>query len=311
MAYRKVWEVAYQRDRAAGRMRYTDAGPTRARLARLLKAHVPVRALARATGLSDTGVRAILDGSRAHVQRATAERVAGLSLQRVYSAQATGHVPRVGAVRRVQALLAMGWSHHELAAAGAGNTPRLLTCDGDLVRVQRWRQVRDVYDRLCMTPGPSPQTRGWAKALGYAPPLAWDEASIDDPGARPQGDANTGPGARVIDLVAVRRTVDNPGVSPPLNRAERTMAVRALAAAGASDPQIADRLGVSDRTVLRWRQREQMPAGRPAPRTPPAGGVEWAEVAAASVRRPTPAGMTCSGAGHAPVPAQAVAAAAR
>ena len=149
--------------------------------------------------------------------------------------QATGHVPRVGAVRRVQALLAMGWSHHEIAAAGAANTPRLLTGDGDLVTVQRWRQVRDVYDRLCMTPGPSPQTRGWAKALGYAPPLAWDEASIDDPGARPQGDANTGPGARVIDLVAVRRTVDNPGVSPPLNRAERTMAVRALAAAGASE----------------------------------------------------------------------------
>ncbi|MGV1009109.1 MAG: DUF1173 family protein [Dermatophilaceae bacterium] len=282
--------MAYQRDRAEGRMRYADAGPTRARLARLLQAHVPVRALARVTGLSDAGVRAILYGSRAHVQRATAARVAGLSLQRVYSAQATGHVPRVGAVRRVQALLAMGWSHPELAAAGAANTPRLLTGDGDLVTVQRWRQVRDVYERLGMTPGPSPQTRGWAKALGYAPPLAWDEASIDDPAARPQGEANTGPGARVVDLVAVRRAVDNPGVSPPLNRAEQTMAVRALAAAGASDPQIADRLGVSDRTVLRWRHRAQIPAGRPALRTPAPGGVEWAEAAAASSRRPTPTG---------------------
>ena len=38
MVYRKAWEVAYQRDRAAGRARYVDAEPTRARLAELAAA---------------------------------------------------------------------------------------------------------------------------------------------------------------------------------------------------------------------------------------------------------------------------------
>ena len=33
MPYRKAWEVAYQRDRAAGISRYVDAEPTRTRLA--------------------------------------------------------------------------------------------------------------------------------------------------------------------------------------------------------------------------------------------------------------------------------------
>ena len=166
MVYRKAWEVAYQRDRAE-----------------LAAAHVPIRALARAAALSDTGVKAILDGSRTHVQQLTAARVAKTSLRGIYTEQPSGHVPRVGVVRRVQALMAMGWSHHELGQAGVPNTARLLTGTGNLVTIQRWREISELYDRLSMTPGPSPQTRGWAKTLGYAPPLAWDEDTIDDPRA--------------------------------------------------------------------------------------------------------------------------------
>ena len=169
MVYDKAWNVAYRRDRDAGRPRYVDAAPVRVRLQGLVDAHVPVRALGRVTGLSATTVRKILDGDQPRVQRATAARVARLSPGDVYANQSTGHVPRVGAARRVQALLAMGWPHHALGAAGIVNSAQIIGASGDLITVQRWRQVRDVYDRLSMTPGPSPETRGWAARLGYAP----------------------------------------------------------------------------------------------------------------------------------------------
>ena len=101
---RKAWEVSYKRDRAAGISRYVDPGPSRERLRQLHEAHVPARTLARAAGLSDTAVREILDGSRTHVQRSTESRINRLSLSGIYAEQQTGHVPRIGAVRRLQAL---------------------------------------------------------------------------------------------------------------------------------------------------------------------------------------------------------------
>ena len=284
MVYRKAWEVAYQRDRAAGRARYVDAEPTRARLAELAAAHVPIRALARAATLSDTGVKAILDGSRTHVQHHTAVRVQRISLRRIYDEEPAGHVPRVGAVRRVQALMAMGWSHHELAQAGVPNTARLLTGTGNLVTIQRWREISELYDRLSMTPGPSPQTRGWAKTLGYAPPLAWDEDTIDDPRSRPHGNGGEHASGQVIDMVAIRRTLDEPGRPATLTAQEQAIAVRGMTARGQSDARIGERLGVSNRTVLRWRHRDGIPARRPD------SDLEWSVAAAATQRSATATG---------------------
>ena len=263
MVYDKAWNVAYRRDRDAGRPRYVDSAPVRVRLQGLVDAHVPVRALGRVTGLSATTVRKILDGDQPRVQRATAARVARLSPGDVYANQSTGHVPRVGAARRVQALLAMGWPHHALGAAGIVNSAQIIGASGDLITVQRWRQVRDVYDRLSMTPGPSPETRGWAAKLGYAPPLAWDEEGIDDPTATPGHDTTTTRAGCVIDEVAVARAAASLGAAGSLTAAERTTVLRVMAARGASDAQIAEHLGVVDRTILRWRAQLQIPAGRP------------------------------------------------
>ena len=292
MVYRKAWEVAYQRDRAAGRARYVDAEPTRARLAELAAAHVPIRALARAAALSDTGVKAILDGSRTHVQQLTAARVAKTSLRGIYAEQPSGHVPRVGAVRRVQALMALGWSHQELDRAGVPSTARLLTGTGNLVTIQRWREISELYDRLSMTPGPSPQTRGWAKTLGYAPPLAWDEDTIDEPRAQPHGKDGQHAPCQVIDMVAIRRTLDEPGTNAALTPQEQVIALRAMAARGRSDAHIGERLGVSDRTVLRWRHRDGIPARTPDP------DLDWSVAAAATRRSARASGLSSQTANH-------------
>lgn len=99
------------------------------------------------------------------------------------------------------------------------------------------------------------------------PRLAWDEEGIDDPTA-----SSTGPGrltARredcVIDEVAVARAAASVGASGSLTATERTAVLRVMASRGASDAQIAEHLGVVDRTILRWRSSPSPPDG---PRLP-------------------------------------------
>ncbi|WP_436008040.1 hypothetical protein [Knoellia sp. LjRoot47] len=269
MSYNKAWEVAYTRERARGHRRYVPADATRARLRDLVEAHVPLRAIARAAGLSDTAVGQLVAGRHDLVQRQTAERVARLSLADVFD-QATGNVPSIGATRRVQALMAIGWRKTDLEAAGVP-TAQLVTRTGrDWISVAGWRQTRDVYERLSMMPGPSQACRDRARSRGYAPPLAWDEDAIDDPRAAP----DAGPESPVaVDHVAVDRAVATGragmacDTSLRLTQDERVEAVRALATRGSSDSEIANAVGVSGRTVLRLRQRHEIDPGIPPAHT--------------------------------------------
>ena len=267
MSYNKAWEVGYARDRAHGRRRYVPATDTRAKLQDLVDAHVPVRAIARASGLSDTAVAHIIDGRHEQVQWQTAARIASLRPNDVY-ARAPGSVPSVGALRRVQALMALGWRKTDLKTAGIPSG-QLVTRSRDLIRVEGWRQVRDVYDRLSMTPGPSQAARDRAAVRGYCPPLAWDDEMIDDPRATPQRGE---PVEAAVDWVAVDRVVASGTADTrcdtdlPLTQDERVAAIRRLSTRGSSDGQIAERFGVSDRTVLRLRHRYEIPPGRPGTR---------------------------------------------
>lgn len=169
MSYDKAWEVGYARDRAHGRRRYVPATETRAKLQELVDAHVPVRTIARASGLSDTALVHIIGGRHEQVQRQTAARIASLTLNDVY-ARAPASVPSVGAVRRVQALMALGWRKADLEVEGVP-TGQLVTRSRDLISVEGWRQVRDVYDRLSMTLGPSQAARDRARPA--ATPHPW------------------------------------------------------------------------------------------------------------------------------------------
>ncbi len=66
-----------------------------------------------------------------------------------------------------------------------------------------------------------------------------------------------------IDEVAVERACQGDR-TVPLNGAELAAAFHYLTARGCSASQIAGRLGVSDRTVKRWRTGTYMPQGRRA-----------------------------------------------
>ncbi|WP_295694431.1 hypothetical protein, partial [Lapillicoccus sp.] len=144
----------------------------------------------------------------------------------------------------------------------------------DRISARAWRQVRQVYDRLSMTPGPSPTARARAAARGYAPPLAWDDDTIDDPRALPDlGDHPTHPLDPVdVDQVAVDRVVSAAASVATegkcdtrirLTRDEVTAAVRTLTARGASDREVATAVGVSSRTVLRIREQQGISTAHP------------------------------------------------
>ena len=56
-----------------------------------------------------------------------------------------------------------------------------------------------------------------------------------------------------IDLVAVERAALCRGACPPLTDEERRRAVKVMTEAGKSAAEIAERLGMAERTVTRWR----------------------------------------------------------
>jgi transcriptional regulator with XRE-family HTH domain len=163
-------------------------------------------------------------------------------------------IDATGTRRRILALGTIGWSQREIAAQ-SGLTQRtigrLATAVVTSVHTDTAAAIRTTFARLEMTPGPGGMhvTRA-AINSGGLPPLAWDEDSIDDPDATPATcDVPTG-----IDPVVVARLVS--GVRVDARPSEQTEALRVLSEQGMTDTEIAERLRVTERTVLRWRHRD-------------------------------------------------------
>lgn len=94
-------------------------------------------------------------------------------------------VPAIGAIRRLHALMALGWPLEAIARrggwAGRASLASILTyCQRSQTVLRTTHQrIAAVYDRLSGTPGPSKITRRQASKRGYAPPLAWDDIDND------------------------------------------------------------------------------------------------------------------------------------
>jgi transcriptional regulator with XRE-family HTH domain len=173
------------------------------------------------------------------------------SRRRYFNRGAVLTIDGTGTNRRLQALAALGWSQSELASRLGftfQNVSRLAT----EARVNRdtAAKVRALYDELSMTPGPSVRAQREAQRKGWPVPLAWDDDKIDDPAARPSKMVAHRPAA--LDEIAVQRA--SRGERVRLSRAERAEVVRRLTAAGLSAADIADRLGIAQRSVSRLRK---------------------------------------------------------
>lgn len=247
---------------------YVDARPAAQHLRALSAAGMGWKRAAAAAGVPESSVYPLLYGKpdrnggkpRTKARRTTVEAILAVPMPTLDDLGETVIVDGTGTRRRLQALITLGWSVQRLAAHRGLDRQAL---DGALsqrsVQARTARAVRALYDALwdqspdATTPG---EARGITLAkrraaqMSWAPPLAWDDDTIDDPDALP---AHLAEGATDgVDHAAVELAIG--GTRVTLTRAERWLAVERLAREGLSDNAIAKRLGVTDRTILRDRQ---------------------------------------------------------
>ena len=148
---------------------------------------------------------------------------------RVYLNRGPLMVDATGTIRRVHALMRMGWPTATIAGLCGWRTGEAVTALGYRTKVTAVTaaHVAVAYDALSMRLGPSDQVRQHAARQGWAPPLAWD--NIDDPTERPS--AGGGTNVRYQDPIAVERVLSG-DIPPYVTPAERREAVRRWAEAG-------------------------------------------------------------------------------
>jgi len=146
-------------------------------------------------------------------------------------------VDATGSSRRIAALMRIGWSQRAIAREAGLSQARIWDAlHRDAIAAATAERIRQTFDRLHMTPGTNARSVKFATRQGYPPPLAWDEDAIDDPAAKPSRQAGKSKSqAELLEDIAERRDV-----------------VRRLANYGLSASQIAERVGVTRRQVVRY-----------------------------------------------------------
>lgn len=96
-------------------------------------------------------------------------------------------VPRVGTVRRLRALMRMGWPAreintrlHALGIADRRAAENMLNSPGRWVTRSHHDAVASVYRELSHVPGPSERSRRRAEKAGYPGPAQWDDIDHDE-----------------------------------------------------------------------------------------------------------------------------------
>ncbi|MFF5639546.1 hypothetical protein [Streptomyces sp. NPDC012825] len=93
-----------------------------------------------------------------------------------------------GLLRRLQALCTAGWTLKNIGAAGGISAKTLTAFIGHPHSTPALRgAILAAWEELAHQPGPSPAARQRAQAKAWAPPLAWDNETIDDPATSPNG----------------------------------------------------------------------------------------------------------------------------
>lgn len=121
--------------------------------------------------------------------RCTPARAARREHHARYRADVASGRPRTvdatGTRRRIQALMAAGWSGTLLADHLFVGREHIGKLAGRPRVTIRWAEaVKDLYDQIGLDEGPSTHSRTRALRAGWPPPIEWG-ADIDDPKAKP------------------------------------------------------------------------------------------------------------------------------
>lgn len=175
----------YRRRLHTGRYGYRDATTAREHVAALRRIGWTWEGIATAAGLSAYVAFSLHRGT---TRRLLAESIDALLAVPLEPVESHRGVDATGSRRRVQALAWMGWPNHEIARR-IGCSPRSLPTllSRGRISTRLARRIEAIYEHLSTVPGPSRTAAGKARQHGFAPPLAWDDDSIDDPRARPCG----------------------------------------------------------------------------------------------------------------------------
>lgn len=240
-----------------------DADPVREHLLMLGEFGLGYKRVARIAGVGVTPVRNVIWGRQdpgprkgeipKRIKRENAEKI--LAVMPDISLLAGGaSIPSRGTHRRLQALVARGWSQSKLADRldmDRGNFGLMM--QRARVSVAMHRQVEALFDELW---NQLPPRTAWRDSIAYSrtiryarerrwlPPLAWDD--IDNDAEPPALEDEGG-----IDVMAVELAIAGDVVR--LTPEERREAVRRLHASRWSDKRIAETIRCSDKTVLRIR----------------------------------------------------------
>lgn len=184
------------------------------------------------------------DGTRhpsRRIRRETEAKILAVQLNLADGAR----VLSLGAVRRVQALVALGWSQSKIATR-LGILPANFTTIAHGRRAELTvatdKAIRGLYEEWSMRLPPADEwhdksaasrARAHARANGWLPPLAWDDDRLDDPTYQPTVlvelvDADEHQDE--LDEAAILRRINGDRVK--LTRAEKAEVVGRLLAAG-------------------------------------------------------------------------------
>jgi transcriptional regulator with XRE-family HTH domain len=159
-----------------------DAQPVKDHLRRLKRAGLSLVQLAELAGTSETTIKIMLGMKRnrpAHrVRTELADRILAITKEQLPE---KGMVPSLGTRRRLQALVAIGYSSYQLAelmGTSASHVGHWMTRE-ERILARTARRIAELYVELEMTQGPSDRARIRARRLSWHPPAAWDDPDTD------------------------------------------------------------------------------------------------------------------------------------
>lgn len=209
---------------------YTDAEPVRQHLRALGKEGLGWVRVARLAGVPKRTVSAILYGREAGkptklIRPHIAEKLLAIQAAPELIADRVS-VPAVGTVRRLRALIALGYTAVDLAEhlpLNFQSVQRIACQNPEYVTNEVARATVALYDRLSLVVPADTWVHRRAKRTaikrGWVPPLAWDDATIDDSEAQPDlGD--TGGEQQHVDEVLVGQVLAGHAPLNRLNEAE-------------------------------------------------------------------------------------------
>lgn len=139
--------------------------------------------IARAAGTSGAHLRQIAFGRLQQISPKTQAKIMAIR------PAATGgqYIDSTGTVRRVRALIALGYTLIDIAETANVAVARVQPLAAGYPSLRRTvaERITNAYRELSETPGTNTRAKNRAIANRWAPPAAWDDDTIDDPAAIP------------------------------------------------------------------------------------------------------------------------------